>query len=191
MWELDSRHLRLLLNTLGDAESRAQYRRELESYFTAHRERLSPLSQERLARGSVLRILDSKEPSDQSLLRDAPTITSFLSNSSAQRFAEIQRILTHLGVPYVLAPHLVRGLDYYTETCFELELVPHDSHSERLTLLAGGRYDTLSVLLGHSRPIPAVGYLHIPFFNYVFSLSSPSQDPFHSLSLILKMGSWS
>jgi len=157
VWCLDSRHLRLLLNTLGDAESRAKYRQVLEAYLTTQRERLSSVSQERLARGAVLRILDSKDPADQSLLHGAPAITNFLSSSSAQRFAEVQRTLTHLGVPYVLAPHLVRGLDYYTETCFELEFVAPDS-SERLTILAGGRYDTLSLLLGHSRPIPSVGW---------------------------------
>jgi histidyl-tRNA synthetase len=133
----------------------------LEAYFTARREYLSPLSQERLARGAVLRILDSKEPKDQPLLRDAPPITEFLSSTSSQRFAEIQRTLTCLKIPYVVVPHLVRGLDYYTETCFEIELLPRETHSsERLTILAGGRYDTLSVFLGHSEPIPAVGCVH-------------------------------
>jgi histidyl-tRNA synthetase len=143
----------LELNTLGDPESRAVYREALVSYFSARRGDLSEDSLRRLE-VNPLRILDSKDPGDIRINRDAPAFDAYLNETSRDFFAAVRAGLDRLGIAYRLNPRLVRGLDYYTHTVFEF--VTTDLGSQG-TVLAGGRYDGLVELMG-GPSMPGVGW---------------------------------
>ena len=134
----------LELNTLGDPESRADYRRALVEYFSSRRSDLSEDSQRRLDT-NPLRILDSKDHGDIRINADAPSFDRYLNESSRDFFAAVRDGLDRLGIEYRLNPRLVRGLDYYTHTVFEF--VTTDLGAQG-TVLAGGRYDGLVELMG-------------------------------------------
>jgi histidyl-tRNA synthetase len=134
----------LELNTLGDPESRAAYRDALVAYFSAHTERLSEDSRNRLGR-NPLRILDSKDEGDRQIVADAPDFAEYLNDASREFFARVRDGLALLDIPYRVNPRLVRGLDYYTHTVFEF--VTTDLGAQG-TVLAGGRYDGLVELMG-------------------------------------------
>ncbi len=134
----------LELNTLGDNESRAAYRSALVAYFSAHGDRLSQDSRERLTR-NPLRILDSKDPGDRELIVHAPVFGDFLNQASQEFFAAVKAGLDALGIAYQLNPRLVRGLDYYCHTAFEFTTEDLGSQG---TVMAGGRYDGLAALMG-------------------------------------------
>ncbi|CAI5712192.1 unnamed protein product [Hyaloperonospora brassicae] len=144
----------LELNSLGDYESRARYRAALESYFAKYKEDLSADSVNRLDRGSVLRILDSKSETDQKLVADAPILSDFLSDESKTRFDAVLMGLSALRINYRQNPRLVRGLDYYSNTVFEFVQRTSDIPDEEkathggTTVLAGGCYDGLAGSLG-------------------------------------------
>ncbi|MDG2004294.1 MAG: histidine--tRNA ligase [Novosphingobium sp.] len=150
----------LQLNTLGDASSRDAWRTVLVEYFMAHRDSLSEDSQERLER-NPLRILDSKDPRDKELTRDAPQIDDYLSGEAQDFFGKVTQGLDAASVEYVRTPTLVRGLDYYRHTAFEFVPEPDSPAAKKMgsqsTLLGGGRYDGLIETLGGS-PTPAVGW---------------------------------
>lgn len=150
---LTSAPLTLELNSLGDEESRALYRTALVEHLSHHQAQLSEESQIRLTK-NPLRILDSKEPSDQALLKKAPLLTDFLSPQSKAFQNTLLEGLKTLEIPFTLNPLLVRGLDYYQETAFEFKT---SSLGAQNTVLAGGRYDNLSTLLG-GPPLPSVGW---------------------------------
>jgi len=143
----------LQLNTLGDTASRDAYRRALVAYFTEHRAALSQESQDRLAR-NPLRILDSKESSEQALIEAAPTIAEHLTPEAATFFAAVKGYLTAFGVPFVENARIVRGLDYYSHTAFEFVTTRLGAQG---TVMAGGRYDGLVAEMG-GPPTPAVGW---------------------------------
>ena len=107
------------LNSLGDAESRRAYRDVLTAYFGDHRDQLSEESQERLTR-NPLRILDSKNEGDKRVAAGAPPLSEHLNQASVDFFAAVRAGLDTLGIAYVLNPTLVRGLDYYSHTIFEV-----------------------------------------------------------------------
>jgi histidyl-tRNA synthetase len=134
----------LELNTLGDPESRAAYRDALVAYFSAHTDRLSEDSRNRLGR-NPLRILDSKDEGDRQIVADAPDFAEYLNDASRAFFARVRDGLALLDIPYRVNPRLVRGLDYYTHTVFEF--VTTDLGAQG-TVLAGGRYDGLVELMG-------------------------------------------
>lgn len=143
----------LELNTLGDPESRAAYRGNLVRYFSGYLAQLSEESRRRL-QTNPLRILDSKDPSDQELCAAAPDFAEFLSPQSRDFFARVRDGLDWLGIGYRLNSRLVRGLDYYTHTTFEF--VSSDLGAQG-TVLAGGRYDGLVEVMGG--PImPGIGW---------------------------------
>lgn len=144
----------LLLNSLGDEESRKSYSKTLANYFNPQQHLLSPISQARLSRGAVLRILDSKDPADIQIVAQAPNILQSLKPSCQQRFELLQEGLTNLGIKYELSPVLVRGLDYYCHTIFEF--VDADHAGRQNTVLAGGRYDGFLNVL--NIPTPAIGW---------------------------------
>ena len=146
--------LRLVINSLGIPSDRVSYRQALVNYLTPHKAQLDPDSQERLHR-NPLRILDSKDPATQAIVRHAPTLMEHLSPASRAHFERVQDYLTQLGIPYVLDAKLVRGLDYYTHTAFEIQ-AETDLGSQN-TVCGGGRYDGLAEQLGGS-PTPAVGW---------------------------------
>ncbi|UIZ26128.1 hypothetical protein KXD40_001986 [Peronospora effusa] len=151
----------LELNSLGDNESRAKYRVALEEFFSKRKEDLSVDSVNRLERGSVLRILDSKSEIDQKLVADAPQLSEFLSDESKRveeewlRFDSVLNGLDALGVSYLQNPRLVRGLDYYSNTVFEFVERRSANASDKeeaprggFAVLAGGCYDGLAESLG-------------------------------------------
>lgn len=143
----------LMLNTLGDAESRDAWRAALVEYFRAVRAELSEDSQDRLER-NPLRILDSKDPRDKAYVADAPKIDDFLSGEAQDFFGKVTSGLDAAGVAWTRAPSLVRGLDYYRHTAFEFVT---DRLGAQGTVLGGGRYDGLMESLGGA-PTPAVGW---------------------------------
>jgi histidyl-tRNA synthetase len=145
--------LRLELNSLGTPAARARYRDELRRYFAARRDELDEDSVRRLD-ANPLRILDSKNPSMQALIAQAPAITDYLDDESAAHFAALRGGLDAAGVSHRVNPRLVRGLDYYSRTTFEWLT---DELGAQGAVLAGGRYDGLVELIG-GRPTPAVGW---------------------------------
>jgi histidyl-tRNA synthetase len=143
----------LEINTLGDTESRQNYRKVLVDYLSGHRERLSEDSVSRLER-NPLRILDSKDKGDQAIVADAPVYSDYLNDTSRDFFARVKGGLEALGIAYVVNPRLVRGLDYYSHTCFE---VTCEELGAQKTILAGGRYDGLIPMMGGPET-PGVGW---------------------------------
>jgi histidyl-tRNA synthetase len=143
----------LNLNSIGDDECRPRYRDALLAHFRPHAQSLSEDSQRRLER-NPLRLLDSKAPQDQALLDSAPTFEAYLCDACREHFETVKRYLTQLGIPYVVNPRIVRGLDYYSRTVFEFV---SDALGAQSTVCAGGRYDSLVKDLGGPNT-PAVGF---------------------------------
>jgi histidyl-tRNA synthetase len=143
----------LELNTLGDGESRQAYRTVLVKYLSGHKDRLSKESLERLER-NPLRILDSKDEGDQTIVADSPIYTDYLNVASRDFFAAVRRDLDTIGIAYEINPRLVRGLDYYCHTCFEFTA---QELGAQKTVMAGGRYDGLVETMG-GPPTPGVGW---------------------------------
>ncbi|SDG51264.1 histidine--tRNA ligase [Roseospirillum parvum] len=143
----------LEINTLGDTESRANYRTALVDYLSGHVDALSEDSRQRLER-NPLRILDSKDPGDRQVVADAPALADHLTPAAADFFAAVRQGLEALDIPYEINPRLVRGLDYYGHTAFEFTT---DALGAQGTVLAGGRYDGLIETMG-GPSIPGVGW---------------------------------
>jgi histidyl-tRNA synthetase len=145
--------LTLELNSLGTPESRREYRVRLLEYLRARESRLDADSLRRLTT-NPLRILDSKNPALQELIRGAPQLTDHLDAESRAHFEELCAMLRATGVSYRINPRLVRGLDYYTRTVFEWIT---GSSSAQNAVCSGGRYDGLIAQLG-GEATPAVGF---------------------------------
>lgn len=143
----------LELNTLGDQASRASYRESLVSYFEKYKSDLSTDSLTRLEK-NPLRILDSKDAKDKEIVAQAPKMKDSLNKESQQFFSSVLEGLSHLGVPFKVNDHLVRGLDYYCHTVFEFTTTHLGAQG---TVLAGGRYDGLIQLMG-GPATPSVGW---------------------------------
>ena len=151
--ELGIKDITLKLNSIGSLECRNEYRQALKNFLQPHLDKLSETSRKRFD-SNPMRILDTKIDFEIALLQDAPTITSFLSPDDANHFDEVQIYLEALDVPFTLDAALVRGLDYYTRTTFEIissKLGAQDA------LCGGGRYDKLAETLG-GKQTPAVGF---------------------------------
>ncbi|MBL8265432.1 histidine--tRNA ligase, partial [Steroidobacter sp.] len=147
------KRLELNLNSLGTPQSRRVYREKLVEYFTAYKSKLDPDSLRRLD-GNPLRILDSKNPDLQDIIKNAPMLTEHLDDESRQHFKGLCRHLDALGVKYVLNPLLVRGLDYYSHTVFEWVTTELGAQG---AVCSGGRYDGLVEQLG-GESTPAIGW---------------------------------
>lgn len=143
----------LLINTIGTDECRKNYSAALKSFLSPMAKELSEDSQKRLE-ANPLRILDSKDPKDQSLILHAPKLSDFLSADSENHFNRVLALLTLLKIPYKIEPKLVRGLDYYNHTVFEFV---SDDLGAQSTIGAGGRYDGLSAKLG-GEYVSSVGF---------------------------------
>jgi histidyl-tRNA synthetase len=141
---LGLKNLELDLNSVGNGEDRANYRTALVSYLEPYQADLDPDSQERLTR-NPLRILDSKDPKTQAIAQNAPKITDHLSVASKKHFDTVLQLLTDLGIKYQINHCLVRGLDYYTHTAFEIKSADLGAQA---TVCGGGRYDGLVEELG-------------------------------------------
>jgi histidyl-tRNA synthetase len=150
---LGVRGLELQINSLGTPEDRQRYRAELVAWLEQRAEQLDPDSQQRLTT-NPLRILDSKNQATQELLSTAPTLLDALCDESAARFEAVQGLLTALGIPYRVNTRLVRGLDYYGHTAFEIS---SDQLGAQATVCGGGRYDGLVQQLG-GPATPAIGW---------------------------------
>ena len=141
------------LNTLGDGDTRPRWKAALQEYLRAHKGELTPEAQERTETNPI-RVLDSKFDHPE-LLAAAPRIDAFLSDDARKHFESVQSGLAALGVPFVLDPRLVRGLDYYTRTTFEA--VATEGLGAQSTVAGGGRYDGLVRMLGGG-DVPGVGF---------------------------------
>jgi histidyl-tRNA synthetase len=153
--ELGIEDLEVCVSTIGNAESKAQYRDALVAFLEPLANGLSETSQRRL-QTNPLRVLDSKAPEDQELLKGAPSILDFLTDEDREHWEELLRQLDALGLPYQIDPGLVRGLDYYTRTLFELKSKSGELGAQN-TLAGGGRYDPMVESMG-GPAIPAIGF---------------------------------
>jgi histidyl-tRNA synthetase len=150
---LGLKSLKLDLNSVGNREDRLNYRQALVDYLTPYQEELDADSQDRLTR-NPLRILDSKDKRTQEIVQDAPSLLDYLGDFSRHHFEQVQTLLTDLGIDYQINPRLVRGLDYYTHTAFEIQ---SSDLGAQATVCGGGRYDGLVAELG-GKETPAVGW---------------------------------
>lgn len=146
-------HVTLELNTLGQPDERNAFRSALVKYFEQHKDKLDEDSQRRL-HSNPLRILDSKIPTTQALLKDAPKLNDYLSPETLAHFEGVKARLELLGIKFKLNPHLVRGLDYYNRTAFEWTT---DLLGAQAAIGGGGRYDNLVGQLGGD-VTPAFGF---------------------------------
>lgn len=149
-----SQHV-LHLNSIGDENCRPAYRERLVDHFEPYRDRLDEDCRNRLLK-NPLRVFDCKVDGGKDFVLAAPTIAEHLCGPCATHFAAVRKGLDDAGVPYLLNPRLVRGLDYYTRSAFEWvsSALPSDQAS---TVNAGGRYDGLAEALG-GQPTPGVGF---------------------------------
>ncbi len=151
--ELGLEQLTLQINTLGTSDDRKNYRKQLSSWLEGISDVFDDESLSTL-QNNPLRILDTKKENIQKLLIDAPLLEEYLCNSSKERFNSLQRILNELHIPFVVNKKLVRGLDYYSHTAFE---ITSDNLGAQSTVCGGGRYDGLIEQLGGT-PTPAIGW---------------------------------
>jgi histidyl-tRNA synthetase len=147
-------HTTLLVNSMGDRPSRAQYVDVLRGYLLEHGEALGAEFHDR-AMANPLRVLDSKESDWQDVIERAPQLTEYLSEPSRVHFEQVQRGLDELDIHYELAPRLVRGFDYYTSTTFEFVSSALDAAQN--AVIGGGRYDDLTEEMG-GQPTPGIGF---------------------------------
>ena len=152
---LGLQEIKVNINSLGDKESREAHRQALVEYFEPHIHELCPDCQERFKK-NPLRILDCKVDKDNELLKNAPVTIDYLNEESKKRFDDVKKYLTLLEVDYVVDSKLVRGLDYYNHTVFEIEAKVEGFGSNNV-LAAGGRYNGLVDLLGGPQT-PGIGF---------------------------------
>jgi histidyl-tRNA synthetase len=145
--------LALQINSLGDASCRPAYRDALLAYFRPHAEQLCENCRRRLE-ANPLRVLDCKAEGCRALRAGAPDVRDFLCGPCRDHFAAVQALLGAAGVPFVVNPAMVRGLDYYTRTTFELTSTGLGAQD---TVAAGGRYDRLVEEFG-GKPTPGLGF---------------------------------
>ncbi|MGQ3091313.1 MAG: histidine--tRNA ligase [Methylophilus sp.] len=145
LWQaLGIKDVELQINSIGDADERAQYRNTLIHYFEQHAELLDEDAKRRL-HNNPLRILDSKNPRMQAMCEAAPKLMDGLGDASKQHFAQLCALLTQAGIAYTINHRLVRGLDYYNRTVFEWVTTKLGAQG---TIAGGGRYDTLVERIG-------------------------------------------
>ena len=143
----------LQVNSIGTSECRAGYREALKQFLKPHLDELSEISKRRF-NTNPLRILDSKNKKEQTILKNGPRISDYYTKDDKEHFNEVKTYLKAMNIPFTINSGLVRGLDYYTKTVFEItsnELGSQDA------LLGGGRYDSLVETLG-GKPTPGIGF---------------------------------
>lgn len=138
----------LHINTLGDEQARKDYNVALGQYFQG--KKLSKLSENRKQAQKFLRILDSKEEADQEVVKSAPSISDYLGQREKDYFDEIKNILKKFNIPFDHNPRLVRGLDYYSNVCFEF--------INKKALIGGGRYDNLAGMVEKEKNMGGIGW---------------------------------
>lgn len=153
--ELGIQDLEVCVSTIGNGSSKARYRDALVAFLEPRAAELSETSQRRL-KTNPLRILDSKAPQDQEIVAGAPGILDHLTDEDREHWDELLRQLEALGLPYRIDPGLVRGLDYYSRTLFELKSNAGELGAQN-TLVGGGRYDGMVESMG-GPATPAIGF---------------------------------
>ena len=138
--------IKVNINSLGDNESRNNYREALIKYFEPHINDLCEDCQERFKK-NPLRILDCKVDGESDIIKNAPTTLEYLNDSSKEHFEKVKNYLDAMDIPYTVNPNVVRGLDYYTHTVFEVEADIKDFGSQNV-LCGGGRYNGLVEMIG-------------------------------------------
>jgi len=154
--KLGIHNLKLVINTLGDQTTREAYRAALIAYLEPHFDELSDDSKVRLHK-NPLRVLDSKDKDDQKLVADAPSILDYLSPESASHFETVKNLLKALNIDYTVDASMVRGLDYYNHTIFEIMANDKALGKGDVTVCAGGRYNGLVEELGGPET-PGIGF---------------------------------
>jgi len=155
--ELGSDKLCVEINSMGDKECKMVYKKALVAYFRKHVGKFSPHAKD-LLKSNPLRLLDTKDPSVDEFKKGAPASIDFLLGPAKQHFKEVLEYLESMGIEYRINNQLVRGLDYYSRTVFEvLESKSDDSDEKVLELAGGGRYDYLAKMIGAKKHIGAVG----------------------------------
>ena len=156
-WEILSKsginNLELKLSSIGSDDCRNKYKNALIKFLEPHKNKLTNVSRERL-KHNPLRILDTKNEEEINILKAAPIIGDFYTNEDREHFENLQKYLNAVNIPFTLDPLLVRGLDYYTQTTFEI--ISNDIGAQD-ALLGGGRYNGLIKSLG-GKDTPAVGF---------------------------------
>ena len=141
------------INSLGNIKSRKKYIENLKQFMFERLDKLSEDSKKRYEK-NPLRALDSKDKEDQEQFINAPKLYDYLDEESKDYFEKTKKILEQLGVNYVVNDKLVRGLDYYSDTVFEIK---SNKLGSQATVLGGGRYDRLLEILGNAK-VPAIGF---------------------------------
>jgi len=145
--------IKLNINSIGCPQCRPAYHKALRDYYSSRLEKLCPDCKSRLDR-NVLRLLDCKQPGCQAFKPDAPKGLNYLCADCDDHFQKLQSYLKILGITYEVDPYIVRGLDYYTRTVFEIQ--PEEERAQS-TIVGGGRYDGLIETLG-GKPTPGIGF---------------------------------
>lgn len=154
LWDdLGLPNIRLEINSIGDADERQKHRADLISYFEKNEAILDAEAKRRL-HSNPLRILDSKNPTMQELVKAAPKLLDYLGEESRAHFEGLQTLLRDNSIPFSVNPRLVRGLDYYNRSVFEWVT---DELGAQGTICAGGRYDALFGIIG-GKSTPACGF---------------------------------
>lgn len=153
--ELGLNNLKLVINSLGDSESRNAHREALIKHFEPRITEFCSDCQERLEK-NPLRILDCKKDRDHELMATAPAILDYLNEESRQYFETVKKLLTDMDIPFEVDPNLVRGLDYYNNTAFEI-MIDGDGFGSITTLSGGGRYNGLVQEIGGPET-PGIGF---------------------------------
>ncbi|MFD1362956.1 histidine--tRNA ligase [Lentibacillus salinarum] len=153
--ELGLTSLKLVINSLGDQESRENHRQALVDHFTPHKDELCSDCRTRLTQ-NPLRILDCKKDNDHPAMKTAPSVLGYLNEASTLYFEKVKNYLTLMGIDYEVDPNLVRGLDYYNHTAFEI-MSEAEGFGAITTLAGGGRYNGLAEELG-GPATPGIGF---------------------------------
>jgi histidyl-tRNA synthetase len=151
--QLGLRDLNVKINSLGIPSARENYKNQLRKYLSDKKHKLTEESRIRFEK-NILRIFDSKAEQDQEIMKDAPLLLDYLDDESKNDFEVVKTYLKNLNIPFEVEPKLVRGLDYYTKTTFEIISGKVGAQS---SLCGGGRYDLLVEELG-GKPTPGVGF---------------------------------
>jgi histidyl-tRNA synthetase len=144
----------LVINSVGDPEDRQRYVVKLREALAPVKDRLSEDNRRR-ADTNPLRVLDSKEPEDEEIIAKLPSILDSLSPGSVEHFSTVRALLGDRGIPYEVRPRLVRGLDYYTHTTFE---IVHGALGAQNSIMGGGRYNGLAEAIGSKVAAPGIGF---------------------------------
>lgn len=152
--ELGIRDFELLINSVGTKESRARYNKALRAALQDVAPKLCGDCQRR-AETNPLRVLDCKVPEDQPLIDSLPSILDFLNEADGEHFRRVRELLDDRQIAYTVRPRLVRGLDYYARTTFE---ITHGALGAQNAILGGGRYDGLAETLESKVPVPGIGF---------------------------------